>query len=214
MTPRTPDLLGKTFGQLKVMSFAGRDSKRRALWKCECLCGNEPVFPGYKLQAGRRKSCGCSRLAQLRIASIKHGNTAGGKLTPEYNSWADMIKRCTNPNSQRFKYYGGRGITVSERWLSFECFLADMGVKPSPNYSLDRFPDNNGNYEPGNCRWATREEQGRNRRSNHLVTFQGKTQCLTAWAEELNVPVNKLYKLHARRKSIEEYLEKVCQSKA
>ena len=121
--------------------------------------------------------------------------THGGSGTPEHNSWKSMLSRCTNPNDHTYPRYGGRGITVCERWLDFRRFLEDMGERPSLDYSLER-KDNNGGYwcghceeclrlgRPANCKWATSAEQQRNLRSNRLLTFNGKTQCLTAWAEE------------------------------
>lgn len=118
-----------------------------------------------------------------------------------------MISRCYNEKHHHYANYGGRGITVCQRWRdSFAAFLADVGPRPSPQHSLDRYPDNNGNYEPGNVRWATRSEQQRNRRVNHLLTFQGKTQCVIAWAEELGInPVTIIARLRAGR-TIEEAL--------
>lgn len=102
-----------------------------------------------------------------------------------------MIQRCNNPNSQHFDAHGGRGISVCDRWRSFEAFLGDMGERPDGT-TLDRFPDNNGNYEPGNCRWATKKEQARNRRDNRLAEYDGETRCLTEWAEIKGVPVEVL----------------------
>jgi len=99
-----------------------------------------------------------------------------------------MVQRGTNEQSKNYSYYGGRGIIVCQRWVeSFEAFLTDMGPRPSPKHSIDRFPDKNGNYEPGNCRWATQAEQSRNTRRNVNVTFDGRTMCLTDWAKELGV---------------------------
>lgn len=106
--------------------------------------------------------------------------THGMTKTPTYQSWQAMLKRCTNPNHIFYKYYGGIGIKVCERWRKFENFLADMGERPADR-SLDRI-NNDGNYEPGNCRWATRKEQGRNTRANKFITFRGETLCLEEWA--------------------------------
>lgn len=105
-----------------------------------------------------------------------------GRPTPEFHAWMNMIQRCTATKWRRYADYGGRGIRVCERWMSsFEAFLEDMGARPTPHHSLDRI-DNNGNYEPGNCRWATRKEQYRNRRSNHVVTVGNTTAVLSDWA--------------------------------
>jgi hypothetical protein len=130
------------------------------------------------------RSCGCLRSE----THTTHGTTKGGHKTPEYRAWQAMKNRCYYEGHVQFKDYGGRGIVVCERWLeSFETFLADMGPRPTPSHSLDRFPDVNGNYEPSNCRWATSSEQHRNRRNNRLITHGGKTMCLTAWAEAYGI---------------------------
>ena len=116
-----------------------------------------------------------------------HNATHGCTGTPTYRAWQDMIQRCYNPRRTRYPMYGGRGITVCQRWReSFEAFLKDMGTSPSPRHSIDRI-DNNGNYEPGNLRWATAKEQSRNQRRNRVLTYQGETLCIAEWAERLGV---------------------------
>jgi hypothetical protein len=112
---------------------------------------------------------------------------------PEYQSWRNMMKRCFDPDSQSYEDYGKRGIRVCVRWLNYENFYADMGPRPSPSHTLER-EDNDGNYEPGNCRWATRKEQARNRRSSVLLTYQDKQQTVAAWAEELGIGYQTLLK--------------------
>lgn len=107
--------------------------------------------------------------------------------SPTYKKWNEMVARCNQPTNAAYPRYGARGIAVCERWRDFENFLADMGEKPGEGFSLDRYPDGDGNYEPGNCRWATRTEQHRNKSSNRLLTAFGRTQCLTSWAEEFNI---------------------------
>jgi hypothetical protein len=108
------------------------------------------------------------------------------RKSPMYRVWLAMTERCRNPNNRKFAIYGGRGIRVCERWLVFKNFLADMGERPSSMHTLER-RDNNGNYEPGNVRWATYKEQARNTRTNRLLTFNGKTQCAAAWEEEMGL---------------------------
>lgn len=111
----------------------------------------------------------------------------GRSLEPEYLSWVRMQRRCYEPKYKGYKDYGGRGITVCEAWLKdYRAFIADMGRKPSPKHSLDR-KDNNGNYEPGNCRWVTKETQNRNRRSTRQITFNGETKCISHWAKDLGI---------------------------
>jgi hypothetical protein len=113
--------------------------------------------------------------------------------SPEYNAWTNMKGRCYNYNHPRYFDYGGRGITVCDRWrTSFEEFLADMGERPSPNHTLDR-KDNNGNYEPGNCRWATIEEQGNNKSNNVRIEFNGKSMTVAQWSRYLGIPIKRIY---------------------
>lgn len=119
---------------------------------------------------------------------MKHGK----RYTKEYDAWQHMKSRCSNPNDKAYKNYGGRGIKVCDRWMRFLNFLADMGNAPSPEYSLDRYPKNDGNYEPGNVRWATFVQQQRNRTNNVCLTYNGKSQTLTEWASEVKLPINLL----------------------
>lgn len=123
---------------------------------------------------------------------LTHGHARNGK-SKVYQCWLHIKARCLNHNEPNYKNYGARGIKICDRWLVFTNFLADIGEPPSAKHQIDRYPNNNGNYEPGNCRWATRSENMRNTRGNHLITFNGKTQCLTAWAEELKLPRRLLY---------------------
>lgn len=120
------------------------------------------------------------------------------KASPEYVAWAEMIKRCENPNCKSYERYGARGITVCSRWRKdFAAFLADMGPKPSPEHSLDR-RDNSGNYDPENCRWATRKEQARNRRTSRLITFNGESKTLAEWGEIRGMnPLTLRIRIHA-----------------
>jgi len=121
----------------------------------------------------------------MSITGYKHGHATRNYITKTYHSWAGMCARCRNKNNIMYQRYGARGITVCSRWLSFENFLADMGEKPAGT-SLDR-KDNDGNYCPENCRWATRNQQNRNRRSNRLLTYDGVTKCLVEWAETIGI---------------------------
>lgn len=118
----------------------------------------------------------------------RHGHVIGRKRSATHMAWTNMIARCSNANRPDFHCYGGRGITVCEQWRnSFSDFLRDMGERPSSTHSIDRFPDNDGNYEPGNCRWATRDEQMQNTRHTRLITFNGETRGLNAWAKILGI---------------------------
>ncbi len=137
---------------------------------------------------------------------MEHGNRfvhGDANRCPEYRTWRHMKSRCLNPNVPEYRYDGARGITISPRWLdSYEAFLADVGRRPGPDYRLERI-DNDGNYEPGNCRWATIKEQSRIRRSNHMVTCDRRSQSIAAWAEELGIKFHTLKNRVRRGWSIE-----------
>ncbi len=153
---------GQRYGRLTAICFEDRGVRGAARWKFRCDCGSDVVVYANRARTGSTKSCGCLR-AQNTVLMGKQ-KTHGYTGTPTYVSWERMLSRCRNPNSDRYSDYGGRGISVCERWIKFENFLADMGERPADK-TLDRYPNNDGNYEPTNCRWATAKQQALNRRS-------------------------------------------------
>ncbi len=185
---RSRDLTDKRFGRLVVTGFAGRGRGKLLIWNCRCDCGTECTSYGYGLTSGVKRSCGC--LASE--VTSKRSKTHGMHESPTYKSWRSMIRRCEAPGDISYPRYGGRGISVCDRWrASFQAFLDDMGERPSKAYQLDRI-DNNGSYENENCRWATRKEQARNRRSQTILTFNGESLCVSEWAERMGVERGRL----------------------
>jgi hypothetical protein len=179
------NLAGERFGRLVAVKVAGKDAHRSYLWSCICDCGSETIVPSSRLRRGGVKSCGCLRLdpkhlkPYVRMAK-KHGAARAGKdgMTKEFVAWRGMKARCLTPTAGGYADYGGRGITVCDRWVnSFENFLIDMGHAPGPEYSIDRI-DNFGNYEPGNVRWATDDQQRSNKRSTRWVAVHGERMIL------------------------------------
>jgi len=184
------DFTGKTFGRLVgIARVPAKGKSRSPRWSFKCTCGTVFSASGRDVKSGKTASCGCLQVELTRARNSTHGKSR----SKTYASWGSMISRCSNEKLPTFKHYGGRGISVCPRWTTFENFLADMGPRPVGT-TLDRI-DNNGNYEPGNCRWATIVEQRNNCRSNHLVTFKHMTRTIADWARVVGIPY---FTLHAR----------------
>ena len=175
--PITSELVGQRFGRLTVLQQAPSWNGRRC-YICLCDCGCVRIHPISRLRSGDMRSCGCLNREVLATRKLVHGDTWQGGSTPEYRAWLNMKGRCYNPKNASYRRYGGRGLTVIERWRnSFEAFLEDMGRRPSPQHSLDRI-DNSLGYFPENCRWATAVVQKRNSGGIFRVNIGGKIVCL------------------------------------
>jgi hypothetical protein len=168
------DITGQKFGRLTAIRFV-RSTRKQRVWLCECECGRRAEVRASKLRYGSTRSCGCLQPEAARAAHLRHGHASRATAshgTPEYRVWATMIQRCGNPKNGSWRYYGALGVHVCRRWRRFENFLADMGRRPKgkrgqrARFSIDRFPNPAGNYQPSNCRWATMKEQATNRRKH------------------------------------------------
>ncbi len=184
------DITGQRFGRYIVLAFAGIRGRNRTFWKCRCDCGTIKDVSGDSLKSGDTKSCGCLHVETARAQGKSH-RKHGMKDTKEYAIWSAMKRRCNLKTDRAYKWYGARGIKVCQRWQqSFEAFFSDMGPKPKGK-SMDRI-DNNGNYEPGNCRWATWAEQGNNRRGTKLYEFRGEMLPMPAISKLIGISVTTL----------------------
>lgn len=185
--------IGDTFDRLTVLEKLPyeRSSGKDVFFMCRCSCGALRKVGCHSLSSGKAKSCGCLSRDRIANQSRKHGLAKRGALHPEYHIWSQMRDRCGNPDHKQWKNYGGRGITVCERWHEFANFIADMGKRPA-GMSLDR-KDNSAGYSRENCRWATTSQQSRNTRSNRMLEFNGTKKCLVDWATDLGINPSSLH---------------------
>lgn len=193
---RFQNLAGRRFDRLLVLRYAGKSSPShgppRPLWLCRCDCGAERVVVAGHLRSGHTRSCGCRQTIH------------GGTDTPEHLAWSDIKARCCNPGHASYPDYGGRGITVCDRWRnSFPAFLEDVGPRPSPSHSVGRVNNDRG-YEPGNVTWQTATEQMNNRRNSRRLTFRGETLTLSQWAARLGVSRSRIQNRLDRGWTVEE----------
>lgn len=180
------DMTGQRYGRLVAKERAG-SVRSGAAWIFVCDCGRETRASTRDVRSGNTSSCGCL-LNERRAVAGKKNVRHGMSRTPTYEAWFNLHKRCNDPKHKSFDAYGGRGIRVCERWKRFDEFLLDMGVRP-PGMTIDR-RDNNGHYEPSNCRWATPSEQARNRRSNTSIEAFGCVKTLVEWGEDARCSVS------------------------
>lgn len=182
--PKALDLAGQKFGRLTVIKRVSTPvhwkTKKRTHWLCKCDCGKETTVLGTSLHRGITISCGCFHRENHTI----HGHSVNYKPSPTYYSWECMKARCNNQTNDNYKYYGGKGIRVCERWAEFKNFLADMGERPSKKYTIERLDSNKG-YEPENCIWADSFVQNNHKTSNYLITFDNQILSISQWARKL-----------------------------
>lgn len=213
------DLTGRKFGRLTAIRRVGKNKKRESLWLCQCVCGRQKIIVSTSLKKGGTRSCGClmkevaSKKAKIKKMALVHG-FSGSRL---YEIWCGIKSRCQNPNDTCYKYYGGRGISVCPEWqnyLNFHDWAINNGYNDS--LTIERI-DNDGNYEPNNCRWITKEEQARNKRTSRLITYNGETKSLIQWAEILNIKYsslcNRLHKGWSVEKAFNTPLRKLSNKK-
>lgn len=187
MKTRERVVVGARFGALVVVARDVEGERlRRALVRCDC--GEIRKVYRCHLTAERTTSCGCRKSASISAKRSRHGGARHGNRAPEYGVWKGIVARCCNPSIRNFHRYGGRGITICDRWRNdFAAFLADVGERPSKEHSIDRI-DNARGYEPGNCRWATRVEQASNTRANVFVSAHGESLTIATWARRAGIP--------------------------
>lgn len=182
---RKYELSGQRFGKLTVVSSAKNGNDGHTRWLCRCDCGRTILAESHRLARGQRRAC--------RHCAHRKDKPGGEYRAKLLNLWWGMIKRCHDPNDRAFARYGGRNIFVCQRWRdSFDAFVIDMGNRPTPKHQIDRI-DNNGPYSPENCHWVTSKQNNRNRRNNRFLTWRGRTQCVSAWAEEFHVHASALF---------------------
>ena len=191
---RKPITAGQRYGRLVAVGFVSRDRWGAAQWRFRCDCGNKNyVARPDQVRRGIIESCSCMRNERSAVRTrmlAKHGHARKGARSSEYRSWRNMLGRCLDPNNDRYANYGGRGITVCDRWRSsFEDFLADLGLKSTPTCTIGRI-NGDGNYEPTNCRWEGPQQQARNRSTSRLVEYRGRMITLAEACEITGIPRN------------------------
>lgn len=184
MKGKLKDLTGQRFGRLLVLKLAGKSNDNHYKWLCQCDCGNTKIIIGRDITSGKTKSCGCFARQLTSIRTLKH-NMHGTKI---YHIWISIKQRCNNSNNHKYKDYGGRGIKICKGWendfMSFYNWSINNGYKEG--LSIDRI-NNDGNYEPQNCRWVTMKEQANNRRNNHYIVYKSEIHTITEWSRIIGI---------------------------
>lgn len=205
MKPTIDCMIGKKFGKLFVEKWEGKNKHNQKIYLCKCECGKSVTVSGISLRSGHTKSCGCNLIAYYKSGARKRHESTRTKL---YRIWASMKQRCTNSSSNNYARYGKRGIKVCDEWMnSFECFrdwALQNGYKQG--LSIDRI-NNDGNYCPSNCRWATAKEQCNNTSRTVKIEFDGETKSISEWAETLGVhPTTMRSYVRAHNKTYQDYI--------
>jgi hypothetical protein len=197
------DITGQKFNKLTAVKYVESNKEGKSIWLFKCDCGEEVARISKNVIRGGTKSCGCLK---LKGSKLRHGHSRQAETSQVYNAWLSIKARCYNPSRARYEHYGGRGITVCDRWLeSFENFLEDMGECPSPDHSIDRI-DVNGNYCPENCKWATKEEQANNKTSTIRLLYNNEVYSMTQLCRHLNLPYNSVHWKYYRGDNIEDII--------
>lgn len=204
MTAKIIDMTGRRYGSVIGLRQVGPSKWRGLLWHFACDCGREFEASGSEVRRGNITRCPACSMDAKRASKTVHGLSG----TPEYRNWCAMKTRCLNPRSHAFAEYGGRGIMVCERWKeSFGAFLSDMGERPTPEHTVER-KNNSGNYDPGNCVWATRSEQANNKRNNRLISIDGSVKTLAEWSRIVGINESSMRKRLSRGVSGKALLER------
>ncbi len=193
MAGKPKDITGLKFGRLTAIRIIGRsESTRGVIWECLCDCGKTTQAIGTLIRSGHTKSCGCFFKDSRKTCARTHGGCMDGRSEPEYGCHQGMMKRCYNKNHKSYPRYGGIGVFVDPSLHDYLAFKAYIGPRPSLDHSIDRFPEKDGNYVPGNIRWATRREQQQNLKTNRLLTFNGETLPMIVWTRRKGWKPSKL----------------------
>lgn len=206
LNKRSRDITGQHFNKLTALGPVGKSNAGQIMWLCLCECGNTTVVKSQDIRNGHTRSCGCLQIETVKRVKRIHG-MAGTSL---YKIWNGIVKRCTNPNCIGYKYYGGRGISIADEWRhdfqAFHGYIICLSHYGEKGYSIDRI-NNDGNYVPGNLRFATRHEQSHNSRTSTLITYNDETKCISEWARTIGMNVHTLaYRLRILGMNIEDAL--------